>query len=112
MRAAIAESDTLRGLLIPRGSCLRGGSPMQVRLWEAETLRVRYSACVLYEQFETPQLFQNSCEFARNQGHLLWSSHVQGMFAARETGHEQVRTYIKALKEALVQEAEMAAAAQ
>ncbi|KAG1673265.1 hypothetical protein FOA52_002545 [Chlamydomonas sp. UWO 241] len=82
----------------------------QVRLWEAETMRVRYAPCFLYEQFETPQLFRNSCEFARNQGHLLWASDDDGMFAARESGHEQIRTYIKALKEAMQREAAEAAA--
>lgn len=58
----------------------------QIRLWEVETMRVRYSPGVLYDNFETPQLFFSSLEFANNLGVLLWSSREALMFVAKESG--------------------------
>eukprot|EP00195_Chlamydomonas_chlamydogama_P010376 CAMPEP_0202894508 /NCGR_PEP_ID=MMETSP1392-20130828/3906_1 /ASSEMBLY_ACC=CAM_ASM_000868 /TAXON_ID=225041 /ORGANISM="Chlamydomonas chlamydogama, Strain SAG 11-48b" /LENGTH=534 /DNA_ID=CAMNT_0049579235 /DNA_START=140 /DNA_END=1743 /DNA_ORIENTATION=- len=72
----------------------------QIRLWEAETLRLRASLAVLYDNFETPDLFTRSCEYARNLGVLLWANTTARRFAARDDAHDQIRAYIKSLKEA------------
>ncbi len=57
-----------------------------MRLWEAETLRVRSSSCMLYDQFETPELYTGAAEYARNIGMLLWCNPVARVFAAKEEG--------------------------
>lgn len=58
----------------------------QVRLWEAETVRVRYTDCVLYEEFETPQLYESSVSHALNLRVLLWRDDANRKFAARQSG--------------------------
>lgn len=58
----------------------------QVRLWEAETTRVRYTPSYMYQNFETRQLYSSAVEYARNQGLMLWSNPEQMMFAAKESG--------------------------
>ena len=57
-----------------------------MRLWEAETFRVRASSCMLYDQFETPELYSGAAEYARNIGMLLWCNPAARVFAAKEEG--------------------------
>ena len=65
----------------------------QIRLWEAETMRVRYTPGQLYENFESLELFTESLSFARSQGTLLWAGPPSSrMFVARESGERSGRT--------------------
>ena len=58
----------------------------QVHLWEAETMRVRAAACMLYDQFETPELYAAAAEYASNLGVQLWCNPAKRVFAVREDG--------------------------
>ena len=73
----------------------------QVRLWEEETVRVRYTECNMYESFESPELYSGALEHARTLGALLWWDDARRVFAARTSGHEQLRDFIKRLKESM-----------
>jgi transcription initiation factor TFIIH subunit 4 len=72
----------------------------QVRLWEAETMRVRYLPAYLYENFESARLYRASVEYARSQGHLLWSDGKA--FSARESGEGCHRALLLSLGPALL----------
>eukprot|EP00798_Chlamydomonas_sp_ICE-L_P016417 gene16417-22628_t len=60
----------------------------QIRLWEAETLRLRCDACILYDGFETPDLYEGAVEYARSIGVLaLWfAKPLPFLLAAKEEG--------------------------
>ena len=70
----------------------------QVRLWQADTQRVRHQKAVLYDSFPSPQIYQLAATFAQQQGWLLWKSDTQGRFVSQAVGHDQMRTYIKSIK--------------
>ena len=74
----------------------------QIQLWEGETVRVRYAECNLYEAFECPELYTSSMQYARTLGALLWSDDDGRSFAGRCSDHEQIRSYIKNMKEDLI----------
>ncbi|KAL6757496.1 Tfb2-domain-containing protein [Haematococcus lacustris] len=72
----------------------------QVRLWEAETMRMRADPAVFYDNFENPDLFEHALAFTRHLGSLLWSAPTSRAFAAREADHDRIKDYIKSVKAA------------
>ncbi|GAX80863.1 hypothetical protein CEUSTIGMA_g8298.t1 [Chlamydomonas eustigma] len=73
----------------------------QIRLWEAETVRVCFTDSVLYDEFDTPQLYESSVSHASSLRVLLWQDDANRRFAARQSGHERIRDFIKSMKEAM-----------
>ncbi|KAL3151427.1 hypothetical protein ABBQ38_012436 [Trebouxia sp. C0009 RCD-2024] len=70
----------------------------QVRLWQADTQRVRHQKAVLYDSFPTLQKYGLAVSFARQHGWLLWQNDEQGRLVSQASGHDQMRTYIKLIK--------------
>ncbi len=72
----------------------------QVRLWQADTMRVRHNRAVLYDDFPSAQVFQLSAQKARTLGVWLWEDPKAGMgrLAVQEAGHDAMREYIKSIK--------------
>ena len=70
----------------------------QVRLWQADTQRVRHQTAVLYDSFPTLQKYGLAASYARQHGWLLWQNDEQGRFVSQASGHDQMRTYIKLIK--------------
>ena len=70
----------------------------QVRLWQADTQRVRHQKAVLYDSFPTQQIYQLAATFAQNHGWLLWQNDEQGRFVSQAGGHDQMRVYIKSIR--------------
>lgn len=70
----------------------------QVRLWQADTQRVRHQKAVLYDSFPTLQIYGLAADFARQHGWLLWQNDDQGRFVSQASGHDQMRTYIKSIR--------------
>lgn len=70
----------------------------QVRLWQADTQRVRHQKAVLYDSFPTQQTYRLAASFAQQHGWLLWQNDEQGRFVSQVGGHDQMRTYIKSIK--------------
>jgi hypothetical protein len=72
----------------------------QVRLWQADTQRVRHDRALLYDDFPSEQVFRLSAQKARSLGVWLWEDPKAGMgrLAVQECGHEAMREYIKSIK--------------
>lgn len=70
----------------------------QVRLWQADTQRVRHQRAVLYDSFPTLQVYGLAVNFARQHDWLLWQNDDQGRFVSQASAHDQMRTYIKTIK--------------
>lgn len=67
----------------------------QIRLWQAETQRVRHYKAHLYDNFETEQLFRMSAEHARLLGTWLWQDDKNQRLVALSEGHDQMREFIR-----------------
>jgi hypothetical protein len=52
----------------------------QLRLWEQETLRVEPVESVLYEDFETQELYESTLAFAHQKELLLWAPETEGVW--------------------------------
>ena len=72
----------------------------QVRLWQADTQRVRSDRAVLYDDFPSKEVFAKSCGRARELGAWLWEDAKAGMgrLAVLESGHDKMREYIRSIK--------------
>ncbi len=71
----------------------------QVRLWQADTQRVRVSRAVLYDDFPSAQVFRMSAARARELGAWLWEdARGTGRLAVAAEAHEAMRDYIKSIK--------------
>ena len=72
----------------------------QVRLWQADTQRVRHDRAVLYGDFPSKQVFGQSCAKARELGAWLWEDPKagNGRLAVLESGHDKMREYIRSIK--------------
>ena len=72
----------------------------QVRLWQADTQRVRNDRAVLYDDFPSKDVFGKSCARARELGAWLWEDAKagNGRLAVLESGHDKMREYIRSIK--------------
>ena len=72
----------------------------QIRLWAADTRRVQYAPCVLYDDFPSTDIARRAAARAHELGVFLWEDlkRGNGRFAARPEGHAQLREYIKSIK--------------
>ena len=70
-----------------------------MRLWQADTQRVRVSRAVLYDDFPSAQVFRLSAAKARALGAWLWEDACgTGRLAVAAEAHEAMRDYIKSIK--------------
>ena len=72
----------------------------QVRLWQADTQRVRHDRAVLYDDFPSREVFAKSAARAHELGAWLWEDPGAGMgrLAVLESGHDKMREYIRSIK--------------
>lgn len=70
----------------------------QIRLWEADARRVRLTPAVLYDQFDTAELFSASLAHARRRGWVMWHDSERRRFLAKWEGHEEMRRFIREAK--------------
>ncbi|MEW5318499.1 MAG: hypothetical protein WDW38_009715 [Sanguina aurantia] len=68
----------------------------QLRLWEADTHRVRMDAATLYDSFGPGPLFDEVLTFANDRGLVLWRG--VDSFAAAESAHDVIRDAIVQLR--------------
>lgn len=70
----------------------------QVRLWQAETKRVRDFESHLYDNFESERLFVATAGHARLLGTWLWEDPQKQRLVADKRGHERLREFIRSNK--------------
>ncbi|KAK9827695.1 hypothetical protein WJX81_001241 [Elliptochloris bilobata] len=68
----------------------------QIRLWQADTRRVRQSRAYLYEAFDSPAAFAAAAAHARAAGTWLWQDDAKGRLVAAYVGHDAMRAFIRA----------------
>ena len=68
----------------------------QVRLWQADTRRVRHTRAYLYEAFDSPAAFAAAAAAARAAGTWLWQDDAKGRLVAAYAGHDAMRAFIRA----------------
>ncbi|XP_065646801.1 general transcription factor IIH subunit 4 [Hydra vulgaris] len=67
----------------------------QIKLWEMERDRLRYSQGVLYNQFLSQSDFEMLRKFADEKNHLLWANNQKRLMVVSKSGHEDVKKYWK-----------------
>ncbi|KAK9806388.1 hypothetical protein WJX72_012519 [[Myrmecia] bisecta] len=70
----------------------------QIRLWQADTMRVRSCEATLYDEFESDDVFGKAAAYARTLMSWLWQDTKKRRFAAKKGTHDQMREYIKSIK--------------
>lgn len=67
----------------------------QIKLWELERDRLRYSEGVLYNQFLSQTDYEMLRRFAEERSVLLWSNNQKRLMVVSKAGHDSVKTYWK-----------------
>eukprot|EP00271_Cylindrocystis_brebissonii_P011490 TRINITY_DN2930_c0_g1_i2.p1 TRINITY_DN2930_c0_g1~~TRINITY_DN2930_c0_g1_i2.p1 ORF type:complete len:134 (-),score=21.48 TRINITY_DN2930_c0_g1_i2:371-772(-) len=67
----------------------------QIRLWEHDRNRVTSTPAVLYEDFQSEEMFAAMVAYARDSGGLLWQNPKQMRMVGRAELHEQMKTFLK-----------------
>ena len=67
----------------------------QIKLWEMERDRLRYSEGVLYNQFLAQSDFEMLKKYAEEKKHLLWSNSQKRLMVVSKTGHDDVKRHWK-----------------
>ena len=67
----------------------------QIKLWEMERDRLRYSEGVLYNQFLAQSDFEMLRKYAEEKNHLLWSNSQKRLMVVSKTGHDDVKKHWK-----------------
>ena len=67
----------------------------QIKLWEMERDRLRYSQGVLYNQFISQSDFEMLRKFAEENNHSLWANTQKRLMVVSKSGHEDVKKYWK-----------------
>jgi hypothetical protein len=68
----------------------------QIRLWQADTRRVRQTRAYLYEAFPSAGAFAAAASHARASGTWLWQDDAAGRLVAAYAGHDGMRAFIRA----------------
>lgn len=71
-----------------------------MRLWQADTQRMRHDRAVVYDDFPSSLVFHLAAQKARAIGVWLWEDSKNGMgrLAVQEVGHNALRDFIKSIK--------------
>ena len=67
----------------------------QIRLWEMERNRLKFTAGNLYEQFIRLEDYLDVLNFAKQNNCLLWESQKKRILVVTKEGHELVRNHLK-----------------
>lgn len=67
----------------------------QIKLWEMERDRLRYSEGVLYNQFLSQKDYEMLRKYAADTNVLLFSSDVKRLMVVAKSGHDSVKQYWK-----------------
>ncbi|XP_066921329.1 general transcription factor IIH subunit 4-like [Clytia hemisphaerica] len=67
----------------------------QIKLWEMERDRLRYTEGVLYNQFLAQSDFEMLRRYADENQHLLWANSQKRLMVVSKEGHDDVKRYWK-----------------
>jgi len=67
----------------------------QIRLWEAERNRVTYDRGVIYDGFNTDEIFNSCVKYAKDIGIYVWHHQTKKYMMIVESGYESMRQYMK-----------------
>lgn len=70
----------------------------QVRLWQAQTQRLRNHAAKMYKEFQSVAVWRAVADKAKELGVWLWEHEPSLRLIAREEGHEQMKRYIQTFR--------------
>ena len=76
----------------------------QLRLWEQETLRVEPTEAVLYEDFESQELYESTLAFAHQKELLLWAPETERVYSMviKKSGKWRLVYLVKQCMEAMI----------
>lgn len=67
----------------------------QIRLWETDRNRVGMVPSHLYEDFPNKELFEQCCDYARDNGCLLWEDAKKMRLIVRGELHPEMREFLR-----------------
>ncbi|KAL8472108.1 hypothetical protein ACS0TY_029364 [Phlomoides rotata] len=71
----------------------------QIRLWEADLNRVEMIPSHLYDEFPSREVFEATCDFAREYGGLLWENSKKMRLVAKGEIHTQMKEFLRKQKQ-------------
>ena len=70
-----------------------------MRLWQAQTQRLRGHDAKLYAEFPSTALWRAASDRAKELGVWLWEHEPSLRLVARAEGHDQMREYIRSTQQ-------------
>lgn len=70
-------------------------SCVQIRLWETDLNRVEMIPSHLYEDFPSKEWFEQCCDYARDNGYLLWEDPKRMRLIVRGEFHPEMREFLR-----------------
>ncbi|PWZ37555.1 hypothetical protein Zm00014a_043221 [Zea mays] len=67
----------------------------QIRLWETDLNRVEMIPSHLYEDFPSKEWFEQCCDYARDNGYLLWEDPKRMRLIVRGEFHPEMREFLR-----------------
>lgn len=67
----------------------------QIRLWEADLNRIEIVQSHFYEEFPSRDVFESACDYARDNGGLLWEDSKKMRLVVKAEIHMQMREYLR-----------------
>ncbi|CAD6259034.1 unnamed protein product [Miscanthus lutarioriparius] len=67
----------------------------QIRLWETDRNRVEMIPSHLYEDFPSKEWFEQCCDYARDNGYLLWEDSKRMRLVVRGEFHPEMREFLR-----------------
>ena len=102
---AEAIVDYLRRNAHPQALKIRNKAPVVpetigdgIRLWEAESQRMKMEAAAYYDNFESAELFNACVEHVKSRGVSLWVDSKKQRMAIKLSYHGSMRSFIKTKK--------------
>ncbi|XP_026448498.1 general transcription and DNA repair factor IIH subunit TFB2-like [Papaver somniferum] len=66
----------------------------QIRLWESDLNRVEATPANFYEEFPSKDVFEGACDYARDNGGLLWEDSKRMRLVVKAEIHTLMRDYL------------------
>ncbi|KAK1308746.1 hypothetical protein QJS10_CPA09g01599 [Acorus calamus] len=70
----------------------------QIRLWENDRNRVEMALAHVYEDFPSKEVFEATCDFARDMGGLLWEDTDKKRLVIRGEYHQDMKDFLRRQK--------------
>ncbi|KAL5708948.1 RNA polymerase II transcription factor B 52 kDa subunit [Ranunculus cassubicifolius] len=67
----------------------------QIRLWEADLNRVEITPSNFYEEFPSKDVYESACDYARENGGLLWEDSKRMRLVVKSEIHMQMREFLR-----------------